>query len=112
MLRGFRTLKRSDRLRAIGWLILVAGLLSSAVLYLVETMAADAVLNDTNALGYSRSMQQQVGEMMGHFGLMLTDWQNMLTSPPGEALVIAVCAALLAAYFFRVAWVIDQEQQN
>jgi hypothetical protein len=26
--------------------------------------------------------------------------------------LIAICVALLAAYFFRVAWVLDQEVQN
>jgi hypothetical protein len=30
----------------------------------------------------------------------------------GESVLIAVCVALLAAYFFRVAWVLDQDEQN
>ena len=38
--------------------------------------------------------------------------QQTLTSPAGEALMIVLVAALLAGYFFRVAWVIDQEQQD
>jgi hypothetical protein len=50
--------------------------------------------------------------MMGQFGIVLTGWQETLTSPIGQALVTATCAALLAGYFFRVAWVLDAEQQE
>jgi hypothetical protein len=50
-----------------------------------------------------------MGVMMGQFGLVLTDWQQILTSPIGQALMTAACAALVAGYFFRVAWVLDAE---
>ena len=50
-----------------------------------------------------------MGVMMGHFGLILTEWQTALASPAGEALTIVACTALVAAYFFRVAWVIDHD---
>jgi hypothetical protein len=104
--------KRSDRLRTVGWLVLASGLIGAAVVYWIEARAADPSLNDSNALGYSRSMRHGMGVMMGHFGLMLTEWQEGLTSPLGQALIVAVCAALLAAYFFRVAWVLDAEEDE
>ena len=100
----------SDRMRATGWVVLVGGLVGAAVFYWVQSRAADPALNDSTALGYARSMQHEMGVMMGHFGLLLTQWQTALTTPLGEALTLAVCVALVAAYFFRVAWVIDQEQ--
>jgi len=100
---------RSDRLRRIGWAVLAIGLMCAAIVYWVEAHGADAALNDATALGYRRSLDHQMGVMMGHFGLMLTQWQEWLTSPIGEASMIAVTAGLLAAYFFRVAWVLDQE---
>ncbi len=89
--------------------MLVTGLLAALVFYVVESRAADAALDDTTALGYTKSMQHQMGVMMGHFGLLLTQWQTALTTPAGEALLIAAATALLAAYFFRVAWVLDDD---
>jgi hypothetical protein len=106
------TLKRSDRLRATGWLVLASGLVVAAIWYWIEERSADIVLNDVNALGYARSLQHGMGVMMGPIGAMLTEWQEDLTSPLGQALTIAVCAALLAAYFFRVAWVVDAETEE
>ena len=104
--------RRSDRLRAIGWAVLVIGMAGAAALYAVKTRAADATLDDTNALGYARSMQHGMGVMMGASGAILTEWQQALTSPLGQALIVAACAALAAGYFFRVAWVVDAEEED
>jgi hypothetical protein len=57
-------------------------------------------------------MHHQMGVMMGQMGLTLTEWEETLTSPMGETVLIATCVALLSAYFFRVAWVLDQDEQN
>ena len=104
--------KRSERLRAIGWIVLASGLTVAGVFYGIEARTADVVLNDTTALGYTKSLQHGMGVMMGPFGLMLTEWQETLTTPLGEALMIVVCAALFAGYFFRVAWVLDAEERE
>ena len=112
MLTRFRALKRSDQLRAIGWLVLASGAIAAVAFYVVTVMGADPALSDASALGYTRSMHHQMGVMMGQFGLMLMEWQEALTSPLGEALTIVVCGALAAAYFFRVAWVIDHEGEE
>lgn len=109
MLTRFTALKRSDRLRAIGWLVLASGVIAAAVFYVIAVRAADPALNDATVPGYTRAMRHQMGMMMGQFGLMLMEWQQALTSPFGEALIVAACAALAAGYFFRVAWVIDHE---
>jgi hypothetical protein len=106
----FSALKQSDQLRAIGWLVLACGLIGAAVFYLVESRASEPQLDDQTALGLTRALQHQIGALMGHFGLILSDWQNVLMSPAGEAVMIAIGAALAAGYFFRVAWVLDQEE--
>jgi peptidoglycan/LPS O-acetylase OafA/YrhL len=111
MLARFSALKRSDRLRAIGWLVLASGLAGAAAFWL-EARTVDPALDDVTALGYTRSLRHGMGVMMGQFGSILTDWQESLTSPIGQALTIAVCAALVAAYFFRVAWVLDAEEEE
>ena len=92
--------------------MLVCGLIGAAVIYGIETWTADPALDDMTALGYTRSMQHGMGVMMGPMGLILTDWQHDLTSPIGQALTVAIVAALVAAYFFRVAWVIDADAQD
>jgi hypothetical protein len=102
-------LERSERLRATGWLVLAGGLVLAVVFYFVKVRAAGPALDDMTALGYTRSMHHEMGVMMGQFGQILTEWEETLTSPLGEALMIAVCSALFAAYFFRAAWVLDQE---
>ena len=112
MLARFRELKRSDRLRVIGWAVLAGGLVAAAVSYWIDARSAEPALDDSTALGYSRAMQHDVGAMMGRFGLMLSNWQDALSSPLGRAAIIAVCAALLAGYFFRVAWVLDDQERQ
>jgi hypothetical protein len=99
-------------MRSIGWLILIGGLVASVVLYWIQARAADPAMDDARALGYSRSLQHGMGVMMGPSGAMLTEWQQDLTSPLGEALLLAAASALLAGYFFRVAWVIDAEHAD
>jgi hypothetical protein len=112
MLARFSALKRSDRLRATGWFVLASGLAGSAVLYWVEARTAEPELNDMTALGYTRSLQHGMGVMMGQFGVVLTEWQQGLMSPIGQALMIVICAALVAGYFFRVAWVLDADDKE
>jgi len=99
-------------MRAIGWVLLASGLAGAAAFYVIASRTADVALNDLTALGYAKSMQHGMGVMMGPFGLMLTEWQEAIMTPIGEALMIAVCAALVAGYFFRVAWVLDAEESD
>jgi hypothetical protein len=112
MLSRFVALKRSSRLRAIGWFVLASGLAGAAIFYSIAVRTADPALDDVRALGYTRSLQHGMGVMMGQSGVILTEWQQALTSPIGEALMIAISAALIAGYFFRVAWVIDADEEE
>lgn len=105
-------LNRSDRLRRTGWIVLACGVVAAVVWYIVASRSADVAMNDMTALGYRRSIDHQMGVMMGRFGLMLTEWQEALSSPAGEALLIVAGAALFAGYFFRVAWVVDEEERE
>jgi len=102
-------MKRSDRQRTAGWIVLALGLVAAASRYWILVHSADYALDDTTALGYKRSVDHGVGVMMGPSGAVLTDLSNLLTSPLGQALIIAIGAALCAACFFRAAWVIDAE---
>jgi hypothetical protein len=112
MIARFWALKRSDRMRATGWFVLASGLAGAAAFYWVKVRTASPVLDDATALGYTRSLQHGIGVMMGQFGVMLTEWQEDIMSPIGQAVMIAICAALVAGYFFRVAWVLDAEEEE
>jgi hypothetical protein len=105
-------MQRSDRQRAVGRVVLGSGLVAAAARYWVMTRDADLAINDATALGYNRSLQHGMDVMMGRSGQLLTDVSNMITTPAGEALIIVCCAALFAAYFFRVAWVIDEAERE
>jgi hypothetical protein len=112
MLTRFTARKRSERLRAVGWFILASGLAGAVAFYWVKARTADPVLDDMTALGYTRSLQHGMGVMMGPFGAILTEWEQSLMSPLGQGLLIAIGAALVAGYFFRVAWVLDAEEED
>jgi hypothetical protein len=112
MLNRFAAMKRSGRLRAIGWLVLASGLAGTAVLYWVAARSAETAIDDVKALGYTRSLQHGMGVMMGPSGRVLTEWRETFTSPIGQALMAAICVALLAGYFFRVASVLDSEEEQ
>jgi hypothetical protein len=98
-------------MRAAGWTLVAFGIAGAAVRYWIARRSADVALDDTVALGYSRSMQHGVGVMMGRSGELLTDVSTMLGTPLGQALLVFAGAALFAAYFFRVAWVIEHDER-
>ncbi len=102
----------SDRLRAAGLLVLLAGVVAAAAVYVVESHSAEAALNDATALGYRRSLEHGMGVMMGTFGILLTRWQEWLASPAGNAALVAAAAIVVAGGCFRVAWVRDHDEQG
>src|SRR5471032_2422108 len=79
MFARLSALKRSNRLRAIGWIVLTSGLAGAAVLYWIQSRSADLEMNDLNALGYTKSMQHGMGVMMGPLG-----HADRLAARPGE----------------------------
>ncbi|HMD34752.1 MAG TPA: hypothetical protein VKH42_07285 [Vicinamibacterales bacterium] len=105
-------MRRSARMRATGWTVVACGLMGAAARYWIVRRGADVTLDDTVALGYSKSMQHGVGVMMGRSGELLTDVSTMLATPIGQALLVLAAAALIAAYFFRVAWVIEDQHTD
>lgn len=104
--------RESARLRTAGRVILVCGAATAAVVYWINAARRVTVLDDSNALGYTRAMDAQMSRMMGHFGVMMMGWNDSLTSPAGKALGVLVVAGLLAGYCFRAAWVLDEEERE
>jgi hypothetical protein len=97
-------------LRTVGRIVLACGLVLAALVYWVSARQRVTLLDDTNALGYTRAMDAQMTRMMGHLGVLMMGWNDSLTTPLGKALGVLVVAGLLAGYFFRIASVMEQEE--
>jgi hypothetical protein len=104
--------KKSDQMRRTGTLILVVGLIAAGLFYWIEAPPPAPVMDDSIALGYTRGMHHQMEVMMGHVGVIMMGWQDALLGTGAQAITIAVISALLAGYFFRVAWVLDEDERE
>jgi hypothetical protein len=106
----YSSLKESGRLRVIGTIVLLLGMAGAGVFWINAHPAGPPI--DDLLPGYARAQSRGVGAMMGHFGLMMTEWQDTLALPGTQALIIATVSALFAAYFFRAAWVLDDDERE
>jgi uncharacterized protein YjeT (DUF2065 family) len=107
----YSSLKESGRLRVIGAIVLVLGMAGAGVFYWINAHPAGPSMDDLLP-GYARAQARGVGAMMGHFGLIMTEWQDTLALPGTQALIIAAVSALFASYFFRAAWVLDDNERD
>jgi hypothetical protein len=94
-----------------GTIILGLGILAAVIFYWNAThRPADDDLA-TILDGYDRAMRHEMGIQMGTFGLIMLEWQETLARPISKALIIVAGAGLFASYFFRVAWVMDDDER-
>jgi hypothetical protein len=103
-------MKKSRRLRNVGALVLMLGIVGAGLFYWSQTGPVDA-LEDVLP-GYERAETREIGIQMGATGVILLEWRKTLGTPGAEAIMIAGGTALFAAYFFRVAWVLDEEERD
>jgi amino acid transporter len=108
----FSPRKKSERLRMMGAIVLALGIVAAGIFYWNGThRPADDNL-DTMLDGYSRATQHEMGVQMGTMGLIMLGWQQTLARPIAKALIIVAVAGLFASYFFRVAWVLDDDERD
>lgn len=88
----------------MGVIVLVAGVVSAAALYLIRTYLAGPRPEDLLS-NYRAANERQMGLMYGNSGVLMWDWLEALKQPGTEAIVILVLSALVALICFRVAWV-------
>ncbi len=94
-----------------GTIILGLGILAATIFYWNAThRAAD---DDLAAIldGYDRATRHEMGIQMGTMGLILLGWQETLARPITKALIIVASTGLFASYFFRLAWVMDDDER-
>jgi hypothetical protein len=110
LIARLRSPRESERLRATGLLVLLLGIAGAGIYYWREARPATVTIADLQP-DYDKSRAREMGRMMGHQGVMMLEWQDALDLPGTQAVIIAVVSALFAAYFFRAAWVLDDEER-
>jgi hypothetical protein len=103
--------KPSDRFRLTGALVLLVGLLGAGIYYWVEARPTGPSMEDLMP-GYTRARERQMGIMMGQAGVLMAEWQDALELPGTQALIGVGVAGLFSLYFFRAAWVMDEEERE
>jgi len=102
--------EESQGLRALGIVILVAGLVGSGVFYLRQIRSAPPPMNEISAPGYLRARGSQQRIMMGPMGAILTDWQDTVQQPGVQATIIAVLSILVSWGLLRIASRLEEER--
>ena len=108
----FSPRRKSDQLRMTGTIVLAVGLLGACIFYWIK--AHSPAPDDLNALlpAYQRQSEHEMGVQMGTMGVIMMGWQETLALPATQALIIAAVVALFAAFFFRAAWVLDDDERD
>jgi hypothetical protein len=107
----FSSLKQSERLRVIGALVLALGIAGAGLFYVIEARPAGPTMDELLP-GYARARTREIGILMGPTGVTLMEVEDALERPGTQAVLIAAVAALFASYFFRAAWVLDDDERD
>ena len=98
--------RRASRLRWIGFIVLVAGIVAAGLVYWLGTRSPD-LSADLSMQGFNRAEQRQMGQLYGKSGLMIEKWVDDLKQPGTQATLIAVFSALVFAGCFYFARLLD-----
>ncbi|MGA9779675.1 MAG: hypothetical protein ACLPRE_11645 [Limisphaerales bacterium] len=96
--------KQSKRLRVIGGVVLVLGLLGAGALYWIRTHSGEPTEDELLA-GNERLESHQMGLLYGKMGLLTLELSDDLKQPGTQAFLIAAVSVLIAAgcfYFARL----------
>jgi flagellar basal body-associated protein FliL len=101
--------RRARRLRIIGVMILLLGIVGAGVVYWLGTRSAD-VSDDLSMVGYNKSAERQMEILYGKQGELIEDWSNDLKQPGTQAIIIVVAAVLMAGGCFYFARLVDYDE--
>jgi hypothetical protein len=99
---------RARKLRLIGTFVIIGGIIVAALVYVVQ--ARSAAFDDP--AGFSRGQEHQMKVLMGPLAVAMSGWADAVTSPTGEALIIAAFAAFISYMCFRHARFEDEESEG
>ena len=95
----------------IGTLVLIAGLAGAALVYWIETRSAGPTLDELMP-GYSEHRARQNAIQMGELVVTLLAMADAMKEPRAQALLIAGASVLVASGCFRVASVMDRQDEH
>src|ERR1700726_3992636 len=94
----------------MGFVVVGLGIPGAGLFYWIEVRAA-APMIDELLPDYSRERTRDIGIMMGTLGVLMLGWTDALQRPGTQAIIIAAASALVALVCFRLAWVLDYNEQ-
>ncbi len=102
--------QQAKRLRLIGIVVLVLGLLSAGAVYWVRTHTGEPTEDELLA-GNARAEAHQMGVLYGKMGLLTQELSDDLKQPGTQALIIATVSILIAAGCFYFARLEDDDNE-
>ena len=103
-------MKPSARLRLVGKIVLVCGVVAAVVFYWIQSRNASPDVDEL-AAGYLKARDHQLGQLMGPVGVLMTQWVDVLQRPSIEALLIVAASAVIAWVCFRLAETADEPEK-
>jgi hypothetical protein len=102
--------RRTRRLRTIGVLVLVLGLVAAGAVYWLGTRDAD-LSGKLSMQGFDRAERRQMGRLYGKSGLLIDEWTDDLKQPSTQAILIAGFSAAVFAGCFYFARLLDFDDE-
>jgi hypothetical protein len=103
--------QRARRLRLIGVVVLLLGIVTAGVVYWLGTRSLDPS-DDLSMAGYDKPVERQMGILYGKQGELIEDFTNDLKQPGTQAVIIVVTAALVAGCCFYFARLLDYDAEH
>ena len=103
--------QQSQRLRAIGIIVLLLGLAGAGAVYWMETHASGPT-EDELLPGNARAESRQMGVLYGKMGVLISQWSDDLKQPGTQAVIIAVASIMVAAGCFYFARLLDEDAET
>ena len=97
---------RARKLRLIGTIVMIGGAVAAVLTYALQARAAAL---QAAAMEFTRGEEHQMKMLMGPLAVAMSGWADAITSPLGEAIIIAGFAAFVAYMCFRHARFADEE---
>lgn len=99
------------RLRAVGVIVLIAGLAGAGLFYWKDARSSTPSMDDLLP-GYAQQRARQNEILMGTLVVTLLGWADALKDPTTQAIMLAGASALVAFGCFRVASLLESPHDD
>lgn len=99
------------RLRIIGLIVVLLGIVSAGIVYWLGTRAPD-LSDDPSMVGNGRAGRRQMGVLYGKSGQLIEDLSNDLKQPGTQAIIIALVSAGITSGCFYFARLLENHNET